>query len=211
MAPGRPRTFDRDTALVKAMILFWEQGYQDTSIAELTDRLGIASPSLYAAFGSKSALFCEAADRYQRVEGAQPGIELETAPTALVGIERLLRANVVLFTRRRTPRGCMLTRATLTCPPEDREVSSYLDRCRRERLEAIEARLTRALGDGEPLAAQDVTAFAHHVDATVQGLAVKALEGTSRRTLDAVIDLFVDPWRPSQHGRAHPPGASELG
>lgn len=198
MATGRPRTFDRDAALVGAMTLFWEKGYQDTSIAALTDRLGIAPPSLYAAFGSKSALFCEAAERYQRVEGARPGVELETAPTALIGIERLLRANVALFTRRRTPRGCMLTRATLTCPPEERVVSAYLDRCRRERLEAIASRLNRALDAHEPLPTHDVTAFAHQVDATVQGLAVKALEGTSRRVLDAVIDLFVDPWCPSQ-------------
>jgi AcrR family transcriptional regulator len=134
MPRGRPRQFDRDTALDRAVDLFWRRGYQDTSIAELTEHLGIASPSLYAAFGSKAALFCEAADRYQVTAGARPAIEMDAAATARDGIERLLRGNADLFTRPSGPRGCLLTRATLSCPAGDAAVRSYLERSRRQRL-----------------------------------------------------------------------------
>lgn len=194
MPRGRPRQFDRDAALVRAMDLFWRRGYQDTSIAELTEHLGIGSPSLYAAFGSKAALFCEAADHYQAVEGARPAEEMAAAPTARDGIERLLRGNVDLFTRPGGPRGCLLTRATLTCPAGDADVRAYLERSRRERLRQIEDRLRQGVDDDERLPGADPDVLAQHYDALVQGLAVRALEGASRSALHQMVDFAMAAW-----------------
>jgi AcrR family transcriptional regulator len=191
---GRPRQFDRDAALDRAVDLFWRRGYQDTSIAELTEHLGIASPSLYAAFGSKAALFCEAADRYQEADGARPGAEMDAAPTARDGIERLLRGNADLFTRPSGPRGCLLTRATLSCPAGDAAVRSYLERSRRQRLGQIEARLHRGSEAGERLPAAGPRPLARYYDTVVQGLAVAALEGTPRAALHATADLALATW-----------------
>ena len=75
---GRPRAFDRDAALDRAMHLFWRKGYESTSVSDLTEAMGIAPPSLYAAFGDKKRLFLEAVDRYQ----AGPGsfVPCETTP-----------------------------------------------------------------------------------------------------------------------------------
>src|SRR5688500_13596233 len=67
---GRPRSFDRDTALGQAMEVFWAKGYEGTSISDLTEAMGINPPSLYAAFGDKERLFLEAIDRYQVARGA---------------------------------------------------------------------------------------------------------------------------------------------
>src|ERR671915_96387 len=67
---ARPRSFDRDVALEKAMLLFWEKGYEETSIGDLTKAMGIAAPSLYAAFGDKRALFDEAVALYEPRQGA---------------------------------------------------------------------------------------------------------------------------------------------
>jgi AcrR family transcriptional regulator len=194
MPRGRPRQFDRDAALVRAMDLFWRRGYQDTSIAELTEHLGIGSPSLYAAFGSKAALFCEAADHYPAAEGARPAEEMGAAATARDGIERLLRGNVDLFTRPDGPRGCLLTRATLSCPAGDGTVLSYLARSRRERVQQIEDRLRRGLADGERLPGAGPAVLAQHYDALVQGLAVRALEGASRETLHEAVDFAMAAW-----------------
>ncbi|TDE15074.1 TetR/AcrR family transcriptional regulator [Jiangella asiatica] len=194
MGRGRPRGFDRDTALDRAMRLFWAKGYQDTSIADLTEQLQIGSPSLYGAFGSKADLFREAADRYQAGDGGWPGVELAAATTARDGIERLLRANVEVFTRRGGPRGCLLTRAMLTCPPEDAEVRAYLDRSRRDRLAALRSRLGMATEAGEPLPSNDVDTLAQHYDALIQGLAVRALEGASRAALQRTVDLTMAAW-----------------
>ncbi|PZF85732.1 TetR/AcrR family transcriptional regulator [Jiangella anatolica] len=194
MGRGRPRGFDRDEALDRAMRLFWTRGYQDTSIADLTDALGIGSPSLYAAFGSKAALFCAAADRYQESDGGRPGIALLAAPTARAGVEALLRENVALFTHRGGPRGCLLTRATLSCPPDDATVVAYLERSRRERLTALRTRLKAAAAAGEPLPSDDVDTLAQHYDAQVQGLAVRALEGATRPVLQRTVDLTMAGW-----------------
>ncbi|OWY61502.1 TetR family transcriptional regulator, partial [cyanobacterium TDX16] len=89
MPPGRPRAFDRDEGVRRAMDLFWRGGYQDTSVSDLTGALGISAPSLYAAYGSKAGLFTEAADRYQAIEGAEPLAALDAAPTAMLGVEAL--------------------------------------------------------------------------------------------------------------------------
>lgn len=194
MGRGRPRGFDRDVALDRAMRLFWTRGYQDTSIADLTDVLGIGSPSLYAAFGSKASLFCMAADRYQDGDGGRPGVALTEAPTARGGVEALLRENVTLFTKRGGPRGCLLTRATLSCPPTDTTVVAYLERSRRDRLTVLRTRLRTAAEAGEPLPSDDVDTVAMYYDAQVQGLAVRALEGATRPALLRTVDLTMAGW-----------------
>ena len=96
---ARPRSFDRDAALEQAMRLFWEQGYEETSIADLTRAMGIAAPSLYAAFGDKRALFEEAVERYE---------SLPDAPIAAGSIERMLMRAADEYTKPDQPRGCFI-------------------------------------------------------------------------------------------------------
>lgn len=181
----------------RAMDLFWRGGYQDTSISDLTAALGISAPSLYAAYGSKAALFTESANRYQSTDGAEPLAALDAAPTAMLGVEALLRTNLALFTRRGGPRGCLLTRATLSCPADEPDVRAYLERSLRDRLGAVERRLQLGVHAGEHLPVESVGAFAMLVDALVQGLAVRALEGASRRRLDAAVDAAMGSWLPA--------------
>lgn len=68
---GRPRSFDKEAALERAMEVFWRLGYEGASMTDLTAAMGIASPSLYAAFGSKEALFRQALDHYRATEGKE--------------------------------------------------------------------------------------------------------------------------------------------
>src|SRR5687768_10424816 len=96
---GRPRSFDRDVALEQAMRLFWEKGYDETSIGDLTRVMGIAAPSLYAAFGDKRALFEEAVELYE----SQPD-----APIAAGSIERILMRAADEYTKPDQPRGCFI-------------------------------------------------------------------------------------------------------
>jgi len=72
-ARGRPRNFDKDAALERAMELFWIKGYEGASMTDLTSAMGIASPSLYAAFGSKEELFRRAVQHYGATEGLEIG------------------------------------------------------------------------------------------------------------------------------------------
>src|SRR5581483_8596039 len=104
---GRPRAFDREAALDRAMFLFWRRGYEATSVSDLTGEMGITPPSLYAAFGDKKQLFLEAVDRYQ----AGPGSFAQRAlaePTAEAAMRRLLMDTVDSFCNPKLPRGCMV-------------------------------------------------------------------------------------------------------
>src|ERR1700761_5289271 len=105
---GRPREFDRDAALEAAMLLFWRKGFAATSINDLCEAMGIASPSLYAAFGSKEALYLEASERYARIQGPPVWDHLAQGKTAREGVENALLAGAgILPKSRTTPSGCM--------------------------------------------------------------------------------------------------------
>ena len=93
-ARGRPREFDREKALEKAMQLFWALGYEATSMADLRAALGITQASLYAAFGSKEQLFREAVDLYRRTANSSTARALETGRTAREAVQAMLQAAV---------------------------------------------------------------------------------------------------------------------
>src|SRR5262245_44852443 len=113
MKKGRPREFDADEALCKALRVFREKGYEGASLLDLTRAMGINRPSLYAAFGNKEALFRKAVDRYVDEHGAALR-EALAEPTARRAVERLLRATADALTVPRTPRGCLLVQGALS-------------------------------------------------------------------------------------------------
>src|SRR5882762_7096049 len=112
MPIGRPRAFDLDQALDRALKVFWRKGYEGASLPDLTKAMGINRPSLYAAFGNKEALFRKAIDRY--VEGPASHIaEALEEPTALAVVGRLLRGSIDLITDSRNPHGCFMVQSAL--------------------------------------------------------------------------------------------------
>src|SRR5271169_3600422 len=119
---GRPRSFDRDLALGKALDLFWERGYEGTSLSDLTAAMGIASASLYAAFGSKEELFREALMLYGMTVGAPPGQALREHPDTRDAFEAMLRAAADAMTIPDAPRGCLLVLAAPTGAIENSRV-----------------------------------------------------------------------------------------
>src|SRR5437870_3401565 len=111
---GRPRAFDVDKALERALRVFWRKGYEGTSLSDLTKAMGINRPSLYAAFGNKEALFRKALDRYAEGPAAYTRTALD-GPTARAVVERLLRGVVDLLTNPRHPPGCLAVQGALAC------------------------------------------------------------------------------------------------
>src|SRR5258705_13627764 len=107
MPLGRPRTFDTDKALDKALKVFWRKGYEGASLPELTRAMGINRPSLYAAFGNKEALFRKAVERYAQGPSGYTGAALEL-PTARAVVEELLRGGARTMTDPKCPRGCFM-------------------------------------------------------------------------------------------------------
>jgi AcrR family transcriptional regulator len=191
---GRPRSFDRAQALAKAMEVFWERGYEGTSLTDLTDAMGIERPSLYSAFGSKEKLFREAIDLYNRTESPAAQRMLETAPTARQAISAMLHNYAENYTQPDKPPGCMIVLAALLGTPQNRKVRDHLASHRRQSHEALRRRIEDGIRAGDVPRGADATAIAGFYSTILEGLSIKARDGASRKTLNTIIDSAMASW-----------------
>jgi len=191
---GRIRAFDRDEALNRAVTVFWEHGYDATSIALLTEAMGIGAPSLYAAFGDKRALFGEALDRYLRTYGAFTARALAEEPTAREAIERLLCEAAAAYAGAGHPPGCLLITAATNCTPSSAEVKTCLRDLRAQGQLALEQKITAAVQAGELPAGTDAHALAAFYAATLQGMCAQARDGATRGDLAAIATAALRAW-----------------
>jgi AcrR family transcriptional regulator len=190
---ARPREFDTDQALDRALTAFWAQGYDGTSIADLTEAMGITPSSLYAAFGSKAELFEAVIDRYFDGPAAYIRDALD-APTGLACVERMLRSAAALVTDAGQPGGCLLVQGALVGGPEGDDARELLRSRRRAAEAALTRRFDRAKREGELAAGTSAAHLAQLVRILLHGMAVQALDGASRADLDAVIDIALGAW-----------------
>jgi AcrR family transcriptional regulator len=200
---GRPRQFDRDEALERAMLLFWERGYESTSVSDLTEAMGISTPSLYGAFGDKKQLFLEAVERYQAGTGGFAQAALRDEPTAESAMRRLLLDAVAAMTRRGRPRGCMVALSATNCAEDSRDVFEALSEQRKFAERAIKDRIAAGAAAGELAEDTDVDALAGFITALLHGLAIHARDGISRARLQKRVDQAMRMWprRPRSRSR----------
>ncbi len=191
---GRPRAFDRDAALRRAMELFWARGYEGTTIGDLTAAMGINRPSLYASFGCKEALFEEAATLYDQVENADLKRAVAAAPTARRAVEALLRLNARAFAAGDRPPGCLIVLSALLGTPENAGVREFLARNRRAGEQELKERIERGIRDGDVDPATDCAKLAAFYTVVLQGLSVQARDGTDAAALDRIVDAAMAAW-----------------
>jgi len=184
---GRPREFDRALALALARDVFWRRGYEGTSMSDLVEVLGIASASIYAAFGSKEGLFREAVSLYQINEGSFADRAFEEEPTARRAMERMLREAVETYTGPGRPQGCMVVSAATNYSSNNEAVMTWLTTHRRARTAAIIARLRQAMEAGDLPVGTDVESLGDYFAVLLHGLSVQARDGVPRRRLLALI------------------------
>ncbi|MCY1078158.1 TetR/AcrR family transcriptional regulator [Archangium lansingense] len=191
---GRPRGFDSTKALDQALEVFWRQGYEGASIADLTEAMGITAPSLYAAFGSKAELYRQVLERYQARQGASTPRVLTEEPTARGAVEKILREAARDFSSRKHPPGCMISTAVLTCAEENQPVAEHVAALRAGTLKALRARIEQGIAEGELSAGTDAAALARYFGAIIQGMSVQALDGASEAELLAIGELAMLAW-----------------
>jgi AcrR family transcriptional regulator len=193
VATGRPRTFDVDQALERALRLFWRRGYDGTSISDLTRAMRIERPSLYAAFGNKRALFRRALDRYADGPAAYVREALRE-PTARRVVEKLLRGAIDLLTDARHPRGCLLVHGALSCGKEAEPIRKGLAARRLASEADLRRRFKRAIAEGDLAADADAAGLARYVAAIMVGMSVQASDGARRRDLENIADTALRAW-----------------
>ncbi|MCS0605095.1 TetR/AcrR family transcriptional regulator [Streptomyces sp. LP11] len=189
---GRPRSFDRAAALEKALLAFWEHGYEATSVADLTRLMGIGAPSLYAAFGDKRTLFEEVVRVYLGTHGAFAERAFAEESTARAAVARTLREAAAEYTDPGHPHGCLVVHAATNCTSP--EVEALLRARRNATIAALAGHLRADHAAGRLPAATDPDALARHFGAVVQGMSQQARDGASRAELEAVAGIAMAVW-----------------
>jgi len=186
---GRPRAFDRDEALGQAALAFWRLGYEGASIADLTQAMGITAQSLYAAFGSKAALYREALDWYRGVARAGAARAMAQEPDVITGFGNMLVETARDFSRPGEPPGCMISTAVLACATENQEVARHVAALRSGATALFRTRIGAGIAVGQLRADTDSEALARFLAAIVQGMSVQARDGADEVALLGIARL----------------------
>lgn len=188
MVGGRPKKFDPETALDRAMEVFWRQGFEGTSITDLTDAMGINRPSLYATFGDKAALFRKALDRYVEVRASHLSVALKQ-PTAREVVRTLWEDVISVSSDDRTPRGCLLVQGALACSEANHEMRRAAEMARAAAEVALRERFEQAIAEGDLPASTNAADLALFVTTFTFGIAVQSAGGVSGMRLAAAAAI----------------------
>src|SRR5215470_4190801 len=190
---GRPRAFDPDRVLDRAMRVFWQKGYEGASLSDLTRAMGINRPSLYAAFGDKKKLFCRVLERYQQGPAAFVHSALKE-PTARRVAEALLFGTVNALSDPHNPRGCLAVHGALACGNQAKSVRHQLISSRDERETLLRERLRRAKTAGDLPRDSNPTDLAGFIVTVMEGMAIQATGGATRNQLRSIAETALRAW-----------------
>lgn len=189
---GRPRTFDTEQALIKAMHVFWEKGYEGTTMADLIDSIGMKAPSIYAAFGNKDALFREVVQCYLPIVTTSQLGALNNSPNIYAAVENALKECVGLFTGKDNPHTCLIMTAAINAAPEHAEHVETLKNLREEYKSVWKKRFEMAKTEQQLVPDADPTALADYFTTLIQGMAIKAKDGASLTSLESTVALALN-------------------
>lgn len=192
-ARGRPRVFDPDEALDKALEIFWNRGYEGTSLAELTETLGVNKPSLYAAFGNKEELFMKALSKYTTGPVAFVR-DVVNEPTARAVAQRFLYEAAEFLTQPSHPKGCMVVQGALSGGESAEMVKKVLIQYRAAYENLLTKRFEQAKSDRDLPGDASPQALAKYLATLHQGMSVQATSGASKDELLAIADLALSAW-----------------
>ncbi|MGW3435021.1 TetR/AcrR family transcriptional regulator [Streptomyces melanosporofaciens] len=190
---GRPRGFDADEALERAMRVFWEQGYEGASLTDLTSAMGITRTSMYAAFGNKEELFRRALERYTEGPASYAARALRE-PTARQVATAFLGGSVRATTRPDCPTGCLGVQGSLAAGDPGRPARDALIAWRDEAISHLRDRLQRAVDEGDLPPDTDPGLLARYLMTVANGIAVQAVGGATRDDLQQVADMALRTW-----------------
>jgi len=192
---GRPKQFDRGTALSKALNLFWRHGYEATSLADLVEATGAKAPTLYAEFGNKEGLFRAAVEHYLKNFYEKSSCLLSRTDLSVEDtVGRYLRAIVELFTDCDTPSGCFMISASSGMSSSSADIAEILSASHLSQELTFFEYFEKKKESGDLTAVTDSALLAKYLACTIQGFSVQARDGASSAELNRLIDVVMNLW-----------------
>ena len=186
---GQGRRFDTPAALTKAMEIFWRNGYEGTSISELTKAMGITASSLYAAFGGKRQLFDLVVEHYLGTRGRFMGDIFNEEKEALPLIRRLLFEAAEKYAETNGPGGCFISSSAVCVTEANRDVERKLEDHRISNIKRIENVVRSSIKNGDVAASVNAEALAGFIGTVLQGMAQRGRDGASIEDLQSTADM----------------------
>ena len=185
---GRPISFDKEAALEAAMLLFWERGYEGTSMADLTQAMGLSPSSIYAAFGDKHALFQLAVKRYMEIR-AQYAVKALQEPTLEKFIRALFDNTVAFLTTPGHPARCMTLSGAVGCSVDASPARDLMTEIRKQNEVALKERLLKARKRGELPKDVNVDDYTRYLSTIITGLSIQAANGSTKAELKRTAQM----------------------
>lgn len=196
---GRPRAFDRAQALRSALKIFWKQGYEPVSVAELCKAMEINPPSLYATFGNKAALFLEALRHYEHTYWDAPVRRFLDEPDVYKAVANFFSESAQILLSPETPCGCMVVLAAVNISEHEKEIIESVRELRLAAKKMFADRLQQAVQDGQIPPDTDIPALAGALNTLLEGLSIQARDGFSPSELNAIAAHAVRMLPPRLH------------
>jgi AcrR family transcriptional regulator len=185
---GRPISFDKDGALEAAMLLFWERGFEGTSLADLTQAMGLNPSSIYAAFGDKHALFSLAVKRYMESR-AQYATKVLEEPTLEKVIRGLFDNTTAFLTTPGHPPTCMTLVGAMGCSVGSTPARDLMIEIRKQNEFAMRKRLLQARKSGELSKDVNVDDYTRYLSSILAGLSIQAANGSTKAELKRISQM----------------------
>ncbi|MEG1211338.1 MAG: TetR/AcrR family transcriptional regulator [Leclercia sp.] len=192
---GRPKVFDREAALDKAMALFWQHGYEATSLADLVEATGAKAPTLYAEFTNKEGLFRAVLDRYITCYAARHEAQLFCEEKRVEqALEDYFTAVATCFTSKDTPAGCFMINTSATLAASSKEIAHTVKSRHAMQEETLGQFLQQRQQRGELPAHCDPQKLAQYLSCILQGMSISARDGASLEKLQVITQLTLQLW-----------------
>ena len=192
--PGRPLSFDRELALEQAMLVFWQYGYDTTSLNDLTTAMGITPPSLYGAFGDKETLFLEAVQRYAEKHEEKASRILAEAPSAREAVKQLMESVAIEHTCPQHPPGCMMETVVTNCTAASTHLQTVLTEMKERKKARFTARIQRGIDEGELPPGTSAETLADFYITILNGMTGQARDKASCAQLQGVVVMAMNAW-----------------